>query len=88
MICGQGSLRRGVYKFSKYTVDNLELVVPTGQRARAEFEDKFGAPTNIDQVWIAREQEQANRNALRVDLYSGGDHKAAEEWINEHLRTR
>lgn len=44
--------------YSKYTLDNLEYVLPKMKRAQAEFEDRYGFPTDIDKVWADREANQ------------------------------
>ena len=54
---------------TKSTSDNLELVVPLSQRARANFEDIFGVPTNIDAVWNEREASQTFKNKERLASY-------------------
>jgi hypothetical protein len=68
-----GSSRRGILKFSKYSKDQLEFVLPINQRARAEFEDTLGYPTNIDAVWNAREANQNFKNKERLVTHNVKD---------------
>jgi len=43
--------------YSKYTPDQLDWEVPSNEKNRCDFEDLYGKPTDIDEVWAEREAE-------------------------------